>query len=296
VLYASDTDKNTQFELFLVDKSVPGVAVEASAPFANFTNSFITKRFSPDGNWIVYAADHDIDDVFEMYVVATSNPGVATKLNPPLSGGRDICTFRFTPDSLNVVYCADQDTDGVLELYAVPIAAPGASPKLSPAMVAGGNVRSDFLISEDSSFVLYRGDQDIDEKTELYQVNLAAPGIATRLNADMIAAGDVFGYEFRADNLAVIYLADQTADTEQELFQVELASPAVSTRVHPALAGTDARAFLYSTDGSRITYTAEQDTAGVFELYTTEVSSLGSSTRVSAPLVSGGEVGVIQIP
>ena len=75
---------------------------------------------------IVYLADQDINDVFELYLAGSS-----IKLNPPLSQRKNVLDFQITPDNTAVVYRADQDTNDVFELYRVEFAKPGVSTKLN---------------------------------------------------------------------------------------------------------------------------------------------------------------------
>ena len=82
---------------------------------------------------IVYLADQDIDEVFELYLAGSS-----IKLNPSLSPGKNVLDFQITPDKTAVVYRADQDTNDVFELYRVAFATPGVSAKLNSSLPAGG--------------------------------------------------------------------------------------------------------------------------------------------------------------
>ena len=77
-----------------------------------------------------------------------------------------------------MVYWADQETDNVYELYSVPLGGPAAAGvKLNGAMVTGGYVHN-FLISPDSSRVVYLADQQTDNVYELYSVPLGGPAAA----------------------------------------------------------------------------------------------------------------------
>ena len=119
-------------------------------------------RISPDNQWVVFRVGRTA--LFSAPVIG----GDPIQLNGPLPPGGDIGDpddpfpdFQISPDSQRVVYRADQDTFDVLELYSVPIA--GGSPvKLNPLLPEGAEVggrdnnRYDFLITPDSSSVLYR--------------------------------------------------------------------------------------------------------------------------------------------
>jgi Tol biopolymer transport system component len=280
---------------------VPGVAAKVNGPFPATTTLRTGALFSPDGSWILYAADPDTETVSELYVVATANPGTATKVNPPYSGDSDVCNWKFSPDSTRIVYCADEDTAGVLELYLVDIGALGVSAKLNPPLVSGGDVEAGFAFSADSSFVAYRADQDTDETRELYRVDLASPGVAEKVNSALPdfgagVTGDVFAFRIRPDDLAITYSADQLTNGVIELYEVDVSDPGVSTRVNPDLAGSTAHPFEYSADGTRLVYAADQDTSGEAELYVVEVADLGTATKVNSPLVTGGAVQDFRIP
>jgi Tol biopolymer transport system component len=73
-------------------------------------------QISPDNSWVVYNADQDTDEVFELYSVPLTG-GSPVKLNGPLVSGGNIESFRVSPGSSRVVYRADQDMDEVFELY-----------------------------------------------------------------------------------------------------------------------------------------------------------------------------------
>jgi len=78
-----------------------------------------TPAISPDGTRVVYVADADTDDVFELYAVNPDGTDFQ-KLNPALVAGGDVSfDFAISPDGTRVVYRADADTDEVVELYAV---------------------------------------------------------------------------------------------------------------------------------------------------------------------------------
>ncbi len=120
----------------------------------------------PDSQRVVYVADQDEDQVFEVYSVPLGG-GTVTKLNDLLVASGDVFAFRIGPGSQQVVYVADQDTTGVDELYSVPLGG-GTVTKLNGPLVTGGDVIANFFISPNSGPVLYRADQDTNNVLELY--------------------------------------------------------------------------------------------------------------------------------
>ena len=154
----------------------------------------------------------------------------------------------------------------------------------------------EFRITPDSSRVVYRSDQDIDNVFELYSVPVQG-GTVTKLNPPLVAGGNVLGdststpfllegFQITPDSSRVVYRADQTTDTVNELFSVPVAG-GVATRLNPPLlSGRDVAAFLISPDGTRVVYLADQDDNGTNELFAVPVTG-GPSTKVSQSLAEG---------
>jgi hypothetical protein len=65
---------------------------------------------SPDGQYVVFMADREADEIYELYSVPMSG-GEPLKLNTPLTIGRSIDFFLIAPNSQIVVYLAYQEYD-----------------------------------------------------------------------------------------------------------------------------------------------------------------------------------------
>ncbi|HEY0939778.1 MAG TPA: hypothetical protein VGE08_06750 [Steroidobacter sp.] len=289
VLYRADEDTAGVLELYLVDVGSPGQAQKVNAPLTAGGNVSAEFRFSADGTKIGYVADQDTDETLELYVVATDALGSATKVSGPMGSTGDVCRFKFSPDSQRVAYCADQDTDGLIELYTVALNAPGQSVKLNSTLVAGGRVHTDYQFSSDSSFIVYRADQEQVDIAELYQVKLATPGVTTKLNQPLIAGGDVENFRLTGDDSRVAYLAEQDAADVWEIYEVALAQPDTATKVSAPMSSDGVYYFKYAEDFTRIVYTAAQQSATI-ELYDVALSHPGQATKISGPMTTGGEV------
>jgi hypothetical protein len=238
---------------------------------------------------IVYLADQDINDVFELYL-----GGSSIKLNPPLSQGKNVLDFQITPDKTAVVYRADQDTNDVFELYRVEFANPGVSTKLNGSLPVGGDVWR-AVITPDSSSVLYVADQTTDGVTELYRVPFATPGVSTKLNGRLVPGGNVF-FEIGTtpDSSAVVYRATQASAKIIELYRVPLATPGVSAKLNGALPpNADVSPFLITPNGTVVVYTVFQRFPNnplpggidvLMELDSVAFATPGQSTKLSGPV------------
>jgi Tol biopolymer transport system component len=224
--------------------------------------------------------------------VLFAHPTVSTKLNPSLAFGRDVIDWAIRPDGTQVVYRADQDADGVFEIYAVDVAQPGVAVRVNDDLTAGGWVRAGFHYSSDGTHLVYRADQDVEDVTELYVVDMAMPGIAAQVNPELVGGGMVStGYAFSPDGLSIAYVADQEVDSQLELYRVLVAQPGLATKLNEAPVDEgDLCRFEWSPDSARVAYCGDMATNDVHELFAVEVANPGVQTKLNPPLIAGGEV------
>jgi len=270
---------------------VAAQGIQLNGPLArSIAGDVLEVELSPDGSRVVYRADQDQDEVFELYSVPVGG-GTAVRLNRPLPAGGDVQPgFRISADSARVVYLAEQDTNDFVELYSVPLGG-GTALQLNAPFTTLGEVRS-FLISPDGSRVVYRADHEVLGRIELYSVPIAG-GPALKLNGAMTPAGDVLGagdVRIAPDSSRVVYRADQDQDQVFELYSVPL-DGGVALQLHPALpTGGDVEpAFECSPDSSRVVYLADQDVNDVLALYSVPLAG-GATVRLDPGLVAGGDV------
>jgi Tol biopolymer transport system component len=296
VIYLADQQTDGVLELYSVPLAGPaGAGVKLNGALVA-GGDVIYFQVSPDSSRVVYQADQQTDEVWELYSVPLAGPaGAGVKLNGALVAGGGVKYFPVSPDSSRVIYLADQQTDGVWELYSVPLAGPaGTGVKLNGALVAGGEVWN-FEVSPDSSRVIYLADQQTDGVLELYSVPLAGPaGAGVKLNGALVAGGDVNYFQISPDSSRVIYQADQQTDEVWELYSLPLAGPAgAGVKLNGALAagGDVDDDFQVSPDSSRVIYLADQQTDEVYELYSVPLAGPASAgVKLNGVLVAGGDV------
>jgi Tol biopolymer transport system component len=289
VVYRADQEVADRVELYLVEVATPGVAKKVNPVLVSGGNVYSAFSFSPDSATVAYVADQETDDTLELFAAAVTTPGVTDKLNGPLTANGDVCRFEFSPDSTRVAYCADQDTDEVLELYTVALNAPGQSVKVNPPLVAGGKVTSGYDFSPDSSFIVYAAEQDVAGRIDLYRVDVAAPGIASKLNAPLTMGGNVVGFHLTPDGKAVGYTANQEDVGVYEIYQADFMAPGAATKLSAPMAFNGVYSFRYSADGAEVIYVAAQSSAAA-EIFRVDLAVPGTSAKVSGTLVAGGEV------
>jgi len=177
----------------------------------------------------------------------------------------------------------------VIELFTVTLAAPAQSVKLNPTLVAGGEVSASYDFSADSSYVVYGAGQEVADRNELYRVNIATPGVATKLNGSLASGGNVGLFDLRPDGSKIAYLAAQDNAQVWEIYEVDMTAPGVSTKVSAPMNAAGAFWFEYTEDFSHMVYLADQDSDAA-ELFDVSLAQPRTSLKLNSALVAGGEV------
>lgn len=276
VIFQIDRRPEKRIELFSVSAvGGPAVPLHPALPAGgNITPG--SQRFSADGSRVLYHADQNIDEVFEVFSVPAGG-GASVRLNGPLVARGDVIAsgLQFSPDGANVLYLADQFVDEKVELFCVPSVG-GTATKLSGDMLAVGDVETDAKFSPDGSHVLFRADQRTDNVIELFSTPITG-GEPLLLNAPLVLGGNVVRFAFTPDGSEVIYLADQEVDEVFELFAVPSSGGAVRKLSGPLVAGGNVVDWKFSPDGSQLVYRADQDVDQLFQLYSVDLSDATST-------------------
>jgi len=254
-------------------------------------------KLSPDGSTAIFQERQDkitFTGPKNIWTVPADGSGPAVMLNTQLPAGGDIFEdYQFSPDSSRVLYRGDQFEDGIFEIYSAPADASTAPVLLNgPLVLTGGQVIS-AQFTPDSSTVIYRADQIVDEKFELFTVASDGTTAAVKLSGDLVAGGDVSAdFSISSDSSRVLYHADQDVDQVFELYSVKTDGSEAPIKLNGELvAGGNVAltGYQFSPDGTQVLYVADQDTDFVSELYIVP-SDGGTAVKVNGLLVSGGDV------
>ena len=294
VAYVADQETDGVFELFL--SNIAGGFVQRlneELPIGGSiatTSSRTDFRFSNDSGWVVYVADQNEDDVFELFSVPINSgiAGTPIRLNSDFSNaGADVVEFQISFNSQQVVYLADQNNDETFELFSVPIGG-GPAVRLSGDLTTLGDVDA-FKINQLSDRVVYQADQNVFGDDELFSVSITG-GTPVQLNGEFAISGaanssDVIEFII-SDNLNnVVFLADATTNDQFELFSVPILG-GTPVRVSGNLVdGGDVRfgQFDFSNFEQNVVYVADQNVDGVFELFTAPLSGQTDEIQQLSP-------------
>lgn len=261
VVYLADQRVNDVLELFVVDadRSAEPRRVSAELVPGGGVRSF---EISPDGARIVYRADAELDERIELYSVLLDGSSSPQRLNAPLGADGDVLDrLRFTPDGLRVVFAQQQAPGAPPELLSVPADGGGAPVLLSQGAVAGGGFTNNlngpaFLVTPDSTRVLFLGDLATDEVTEVWSVPTDGSSAPLRVSGPLQPNGDAYGLQLAAGGARVLFFADAFVDRQAELFSapVDGSAPALeldgalSLLFPPVLDASGQRAVLLARD------------------------------------------------
>jgi Tol biopolymer transport system component len=167
--YLADKDQDEVVELFRV-ATAGGPSLQLSAALVAGGD---VRSFALAGTYVVYAADQDVDEVVELYSVLADGSAAPVKLHAPLPASADVTTFRIAPGAEHVVYRADAEADEEYSLFAARVDGLGEARRLHARPVAGGDVSTiAFQFTPELPLVVFSGDLDEDETTELYASSL----------------------------------------------------------------------------------------------------------------------------
>lgn len=198
VLFTADHPVDEQFQLY----SVPiagGSAQLLSGALAAGGDVQPGPGISPDGQRVVYRADQTVAGQIELFSAPIDGSAAAVQLSGPMIPEGDVQgfspflqLFAFSPVTARVAYLADQDVDERFELNLASLDAPldGSQParKVSGALIAAGDVW-DFALSGHGERIVYRADAEVDERFELYLVEIEKT--AKELDGSPAPAGPV---------------------------------------------------------------------------------------------------------
>lgn len=192
-------------------------------------------------------------------------------------------SFELDPSGGRAVY----EQNGI---HSVPIDGSAAPIRLDGPFVPGGGLASDsprFRITPDGARVVYRADQLVDQRFELFGVPIGG-GSATPLSGAMPAFAGVFRYDVSPNSVGVVFTSDRATDEVVELFAASFGGGVV--RLGPTLpAGGDVADLRITPDDTRVVFRADGVVNNVFELFSMPITG-GASTKLSETPVPGGEV------
>ncbi|HWM29296.1 MAG TPA: hypothetical protein VNQ14_12615, partial [Woeseiaceae bacterium] len=261
IVYLAEQEFIFVTELFVVDLATPGVTMRLNRPLSIESEGVGSFAISPSGAHIVFSADQTTAGDPDLFLLAIAAPGTWTRLGSLAAGQREMFA-KFSPDGSMLAFTASDPSFADTELYLVDLAEPGRAIRLNSDLVANGAVSlTGFEFTPDGSRIVYVA-AELENRFELYVVDVAAPGLSVRLNAPGGNVGDTFEgrFEILPDSRRVVYSAVSENPGVRELHVVAFDQPGQATTLNATLQSAgDIFDFAVSADGRLVAYTADQD-------------------------------------
>lgn len=273
-----------------------GVPVTLTPPLIS-GGSILDIEISSDGNYVIYRADQDTDEMVEVYAVPITG-GVPVKLNLALTPGANVIIRRSVPivDNNRVLYRV-ADMNGNLNLYSVPITG-GTSIRLNSL---NENVSLIDFISPDGVTVLFSTfEGDLSSGTAKYRlyVSPVGGGEATLLSKTDDTDGSsssIINYQLTSNKQTVFFHTIARDDGVKNYFysvpvtggpKTTLAGPLVGTNVYGMLTKDEKQLIITVADStnpgsSGLLLNVELSTTNAITLATPKNSNSGIFSRLS---------------
>ena len=227
VVYRADEVVDERVELYSAPLDASQPRTQLSGAFAAGNAGVFDFLVTPGGAEVLYDAQQSGHSSRGIYRVPSDGSAPAVRLGPAR-----VVAWTLSPDGATVVYISNHRVTGIYEVFSVPLDGSRAPVRLSGNMSTGGDVRWDvgqpLQITPDSRTVVYLADQLVNDRFELFAVDIDGLTPSVVLNGPLAPDGDVqeFGPRIPAFQLTpagdeVVYLA-QEASTRFELYAAPL--------------------------------------------------------------------------
>lgn len=289
VVYVADQDTDEVLELYSVP-IIGGTVTKLNGPIiaggdiSRTSSSAYWFDISSNSQRVVYSADQEVDNDFELYSVPIGG-GTAIKLNSPLATSTisgdvigDVHTYQISINGTEVIYIAYLEGDDGIELHRVPITG-GTTASFEGTPTFLGSLDLRLSLSEDGSRVVYHPRKD-----QLFSVPLSGE-TSIQLNNPIL--GDVIDFAITPDSEYVVYTASRSESYEfiRELFSVPIAGGS-SLRLHEPFGpgGTVFSFWEISPDSTHVVFVAEpenSDSKGVYSASISQGTAVNIGTSAS---------------
>jgi dipeptidyl aminopeptidase/acylaminoacyl peptidase len=262
----------------VTEKNLWTVAITGGSPIKINPCHGLASRFQmiPDGSGVVY----NTGGTPPCGLHAFSFSGTQVLLVPD-----DNALFAITPDGQRVVYQGWSPKS----LFSVPITG-GEATQLTDDLAGARHFR-DFRISPDSEYVVYRADEILADRMELFSAPTAGGQPARRLTTGIIDTGEVVDYQITPNSQGVVYRADKEVNERIDLYAVTMDGTS-SFKLNGA--NGNVTKFDITPNSLGAVFLADKNLEGKIELFSVYINGTGLRT-LNPTLPTGREVSDFQI-
>jgi len=295
VVYSADELVAGRVELFTVPALGPSGAVQKLNGALVAGGNVQSFDFSPDGQWIVYEADENVDEKLELFSVPADGSTAAQQLNASLVAAGDVEDFYVDAVSQYVVYRADALVDGRDELFSVPIdGTPAAAVRLNADLPPGGAVLGGLPIDDPERMVIYLADQVTAGQVELWAAPVDGSAAAHAISGSLVSGGDVTGQlaYATADHARIVFVADRLVDERYDVFSTPVDGSEAPTLLDYGATNPngDVTSLITFPARQEVVYRADRAADEKFNLYVTQTVSPTSQALVNPAGLAASDV------
>jgi len=181
-------------------------------------------------------------------------------------------------------YCGRSHADNVNELYSVPITG-DAPTKLSGTTSAAANVSSSFLISANSSRVVFPADRDVDGVLELYSNSLDGTTGLIKLTGVLPGTTGVTSFRVTPHGARVVYRASNDTAGLSEIYSAPATAVGASIKLSSTTigGGNTTGQLELAPNGQRVVPLVNKDSTTLLDLYSAPVAQSRRPSRLRLP-------------
>ncbi len=286
VVYAADQNDDDVVELFgaRLDGGALVFRYNAPLPLGPVLGDVLGFQAAQDGSRVLYRADQDLDETFELYSVKTERNAAPVKLSGTLTAPGDVLAdFALDAQGGSVVY---QVQAGTFTLFSAPTDGGQAPLELDSS---ASEFPFPFALSHDGTRVVYRKPLSSNDH-DLWSapVDGSSPPVALAAPSGLRTVAE---FQLAPDGGAVVYRADQDTQGKVELYRIPIDAGSPAVRLNQRLVALgDVNSFRLTPDGGRVVYLADAELDERVELYSVPSDASRPPVRLNAGLVSGGDV------
>lgn len=302
VTFVADLDTQGVNELYTVSAS-GGVPVKIHGPRVSDHADFSINDFkvSADGSYVAFLGEGDPGDGIRLFGAPAHPPGgvgIETELSGSPTVGGNVTShqdhFEISPDGSHVVFAADLEKDDVVELFSVDTV--GGDPvRLSRGYAPVGDV-AQVWSSPDKQWTVYRADQDVDGRFDLYAVPTQRDVIPVRINeienrTSIVSTGE--DVVFSANSEQVFFLGASDESSYAKLFVYDLIDGLLEqlSQAQDELPDRSfVRSFRLHPDGLSVIYLADHRVSSGPELYQVRIDLSEPPVRLGPDIPSFAEI------
>lgn len=276
VVYRGDLDVVGRVDLYSapLDGSAPPVTISQSA-----TGLGILTFAYTGGADVVYRGELTIGGEVRVYVRDILAAGPQSVMSQHLIGGSDASSVRLTPDGTTALWNGPL-WEAEIDLFSRPVDLSSGVVRLNLRDVTTtGDVSPGYIVTPDSSRVLYRADLFAANETELFSSPVDGSQPMVRLSPPAGGPQEIFGLSASADSAWAVFNLDIGAGPDV------WARPTDGTGVPVEVSDNDQPGGEAVVDAmtadNRVLYLSDEDVLGTADLWSRDVAASTPAVKIS---------------